>query len=49
VAPWRRAADGTASSGKREAWGESYRVIPREKLYTAPAPLILEIPTRISV
>ena len=36
-------------SGKREAWAENYRVIPREELYTVPAPLIHEILTSLGL
>ena len=35
-------------AGKREAWGERYRKIPREELYVVPAPLILETMRSIS-
>ena len=35
-------------SGKSEAWSENYRVIPREELYTVPAPLIHEILTSLN-
>ena len=34
-------------SRRREAWGENYRVIPREELYKVPASLISEILTSI--